>query len=652
MGQTVREFDAVHLMQPKCGFDSLSGSVLGIGVTGSMPDTATGGVETTTFIQVVETVEDFVRFLNISTAASVQVDFGNGAARASFAETLTFHDFSVYVVAYITVRAGTRQLQNPAFDPTAAQLLLSDKETFRKRFGDEFLAGITEGGEFIGFIELRAHDQTTQQEISTAISGGVVFDTITGDATGSIDGSLSKILATSSINLRTFQRGGSDPGIDHVTVDALVQKAIGFARTLNSSNVFDYEATFQTYDILPLPAAPNPIDVAAQKEALDQLGLFKLKYKKVLDSIQYILDNPSEFEPFDSGALVAKQNEFNNFLNKLKSAASACFNDLTKCEFPTFLIDPVVALPKRLDRDESTAVAAAKDAMTKAQSFALACKAHADRVIAISHTVVAGPNGKSLADEAKLENDNAQQAANSAKDAANTAFDVGSPFASAAAFVAAAKAASDQATSSASAANGLIESIIEIGNAPFWHAPTLILLSRDNLGWMSGTTLWSRPGFTESSFPIPVPRRGVAILSDFAIDPNGDKIEPLPTSVFDNNGQPRTDASGLTTGFFGKIDNWPFVGFVDNQDNVSGIEFVLNSDNHNVPSGGAFLFALRSPSPFDFGSLAGKSFTCIIVLRSFTTGLKTKVQLTLLCSDDPQPNPHIDRNMVIHGSVL
>ena len=133
-------------------------------------------------------------------------------------------------------------------------------------------------------------------------------------------------MSISSITLRTFQRGGTDPGIDHVTIDALVQKATSFARTVTGTSVSEYEATFETYDQLPLPNGPNPIDVAAQQEALAELGLFKLKYKNVRDSIQYVLDNPDEFEAFDSDALTVKLNEINDFLNQLKDAASACFN--------------------------------------------------------------------------------------------------------------------------------------------------------------------------------------------------------------------------------------------------------------------------------------------------------------------------------------
>ena len=133
------------------------------------PDDPSGGVQTTTYIKTVETVDDFVKYLNLSASASIQVDFGRGGARAASAETLSVHDYSVYVVVYVAVTTGTKILQNPTFTHDAGQLLVQDKDAFRKQYGDEYLAGVTEGGEFIGFLEIRTKDQADQQQISAGI---------------------------------------------------------------------------------------------------------------------------------------------------------------------------------------------------------------------------------------------------------------------------------------------------------------------------------------------------------------------------------------------------------------------------------------------------------------------------------------------------
>ena len=390
MSQTKREFDATQLMQFKCGFDALSGEVLGMAVSGD-PGDSIGGEQTITYIEVVETVDDFVKYLNVSASASIQVAFGHGGARAGWAETLSVHDYSVYVVVYISVTTGTKILQNPAFTHDAGQLLVQHPDDFRKQYGDEFLAGVTQGGEFIGFLEIRTKDQADQQQISAGLSGGGTFGAISGDASASLQQSISTLTSTQNLTLSTFQRGGSNAGLNQVTVNDLLQKATGFAATVTGADVFDYVAVFETYDILTPPTTPNPVDVQNQRDALEQLGLYKLRYMKVRDSIQYVLDNPGEFAAFDSSALTDKLNGINDFLNHLKDAASACFADLTKCKFPGFLVDPVVVLPQRLAVDVQTAVAAAQNSMTQANQAAVACKTHSDRIIQISQIIQVGP---------------------------------------------------------------------------------------------------------------------------------------------------------------------------------------------------------------------------------------------------------------------
>ncbi len=250
-------------------------------------------------------------------------------------------------------------------------------------------------------------------------------------------------------------------------MQGLLQKAAGFAATVTGVNVFDYVAVFESYDILTPPMTPNPIDVQNQQDALEQLGLYRMRYMKVRDSIQYALDNPSEFAQFDSSALTAKLNEINDFLNKLKDAASSCFADLTKCQFPTFLVNPVVALPQRLAADVQTAIAAAQNSMTQAKQAEAACKTHSDRVIQISQTIQVGPGAKALADEAAIQAADAAAAATQAQSAAAAAIASGAAYPAAASYVAAATASGQAASAASNQAQSLIPEIHRKGYSPY-----------------------------------------------------------------------------------------------------------------------------------------------------------------------------------------
>lgn len=472
LGTTIREYDAPALMQFACGFDSLSGEVKGTAVTG-MPGPTGGGRQVIFSLFKVESIEDFLSVLEISASASVQAGFGRGGAKAKYARTLKTNRYSLYIAAVVTVRSGTRQLQNPALEPSAAQLLTTEegREQFRTMYGDEYLAGVTVGGEFIGFIEIRTSNRTEQEEISASVSGSDAIGANRGSA--SFSSFIQQISARSQLRVSSFQNGGNEPN-PVATPDALIEKALAFPATVAEDSDYSYLATFQTYDILPRPAGANPIDVQNRKDWLEKLGLYRLRYQRVTDSIEYVLDNPQQFKSFNSAALSAKRNELNGVINDLMNKASQCFNDYSQCGVPVDLPDPVVELPERLTKEESGAIELAKQATAKAQGHALAAKGHAARVIEISQTVKPSPMGKSLADEAKLEAQNAKaaaQLAQNAADAAIVAVDV-SPLAGE--YAALAKSAAQQANQASQLAQDRSAAIYKVGYAPYWKIPTVI----------------------------------------------------------------------------------------------------------------------------------------------------------------------------------
>ena len=615
MSQTKREFDATQLMQFKCGFDALSGEVLGMAVSGD-PGDSIGGEQTITYIEVVETVDDFVKYLNVSASASIQVAFGHGGARAGWAETLSVHDYSVYVVVYISVTTGTKILQNPAFTHDAGQLLVQHPDDFRKQYGDEFLAGVTQGGEFIGFLEIRTKDQADQQQISAGLSGGGTFGAISGDASASLQQSISTLTSTQNLTLSTFQRGGSNAGLNQVTVNDLLQKATGFAATVTGADVFDYVAVFETYDILTPPTTPNPVDVQNQRDALEQLGLYKLRYMKVRDSIQYVLDNPGEFAAFDSSALTDKLNGINDFLNHLKDAASACFADLTKCKFPGFLVDPVVVLPQRLAVDVQTAVAAAQNSMTQANQAAVACKTHSDRIIQISQIIQVGPGAKALADEAAIAAADAATAATQAQDAASAAIASGAAYPEAASYVAAATASAQAASAASNQAQSLIQEIHRKGYSPYWNVPNTILLERSN----SAGHIWKT--MEADNDTAPTAPFGV-YLSHLATDPSGGKLEfGLVGNVVDLGQSGQCTRDGLDQRFNGSR-----AGFY-------------------CYHGGSFIIletALDNVSHHYLYDLTGFVWTFSFKVKSIASGLETVVPMTAVCKDSgDQLGAHMD----------
>src|SRR5207302_1449707 len=103
------------------------------------------------------------------------------------------HNYSLYIAIVVTVRKGTKILQAPKFESDAAQQLITEagRDQFRKMYGDEFLAGITSGGEFIAFLEIQTANRSEHEEASASISGGDLLGANT--ASGNIKSVLDKV---------------------------------------------------------------------------------------------------------------------------------------------------------------------------------------------------------------------------------------------------------------------------------------------------------------------------------------------------------------------------------------------------------------------------------------------------------------------------
>ncbi len=523
-----RGFDASALMEIACGYDTIAGEVRGKAVQGS-PGQPVGGTEVVFSLYKVVSIQDFLDSLNLSGSMSIQAEFGKGGAKAQFAKSIKIHDYSVYIAVAVTVKTGTTILEDPELKPAAATLLLSNSEQFRKTYGDEYLAGITSGGEFYALLEIITNDRTEQQQASADISGGDLLGANQGEA--HFASSLSQVVSKYQLRVHSFQQGGSDPNVA-VTPETLVQKAVGFPSTVSGANVFPYIATFQTYDALTLPASANLIDIQNQRDVLDRLGTYRNRYLSVIDSVDYVLSHPEQYAAFDSAALTTRRNQLSVAYNQIISAASKCLSNYTQCALPATLSDPVVQLPEWLVKTDQQNVTAAKQAYQMVQQHAEVCRQYAQRVLDIAVHIQPGAGGKASADEAanqyKLAADEAQQVSTAATQAATAA----STTPAAQPFASQAQAIEADIKQLLGTANSKLDDIHKKGYTPYWTAPQTLYLDAYQLGpnvvWSSWSIVWGNH---------PPASQGHVDLSSLAVDPSGGplELEIVPTGQITNH---------------------------------------------------------------------------------------------------------------------
>ncbi|KAI0339504.1 hypothetical protein BDW22DRAFT_1336068 [Trametopsis cervina] len=178
----------------------------------------------------VDRISEVTDSLNVGGSLQIKCDAigGGGNASASFVDTNKFKESDINYL--IQVRVTNQRLVCPdltEFDPIAN---LPDSE-FTRVYGDSFISGFTEGGEFNALVSIKLKDHTKAKEIR----GDLQVDLNFKAAQVSGSGKLEKIDSSHNIDGETTiavsWRGGGDikdESIGDWTLETLKQVAMEF----------------------------------------------------------------------------------------------------------------------------------------------------------------------------------------------------------------------------------------------------------------------------------------------------------------------------------------------------------------------------------------------------------------------------------------
>ena len=343
----VREFDQDQGMAYGVSFDSVAGEVRDDCVVRTTPEPPSGvaGQEVIFKLRQITSSSALMKELNISASASLRATFGKVSAKASYASKQNVNQFSIYLLVQVSVTNPMRRMRDIKLTDEAWDLLEKNgEEQFRERCGDEFLSGITTGGEYLAILQIATKTEKDKEEVSVSVrakgAGG------TWKAGADFKYALETIAQEHEIEVTSFQQGGDTKTIPD-TVDEIIKRAVEFPQQVEGDKAFAYSAFFQKYDTLRLPDGKNPIDVENQKRVIEKLADYYLSYSDILNSIEYIFKNSDQFVDFDVKAMNQEANEIRKTLNELSQSASDCFNNYKSCKLPGSLRSPIVVLPAR-----------------------------------------------------------------------------------------------------------------------------------------------------------------------------------------------------------------------------------------------------------------------------------------------------------------
>lgn len=329
------------------GFDAVSGEVRGdcvLRTESSEPGVGRGQEITFKLVQFTDTLQ-LSNSLDVSASASMKADFlGSGSAKAKFVATQKTNSYSIYLLVRILVTNPTKLLRDVLLKEEARNLLArGQNEEFRQRCGDEFIVGVTTGGEFNAVIEVKTQSEEEKRQVSAKVRASGATYQVGADFAQAVN----KLSEKNELSIFLLQRGGNETRVP-ITIDEMINRAVNFPSSVQGDNAYNFSALFQSYEtILNLPPTPNFIDVQHQKDVLEKLSSYRMKCLDTISDIEYILDNHDQFENFDSTELTNRINETNKFLDNIKTSATACLNDYGVCKLPDNVIDMTSPLPKR-----------------------------------------------------------------------------------------------------------------------------------------------------------------------------------------------------------------------------------------------------------------------------------------------------------------
>lgn len=322
------------------GFNSVKGIALGTiflpGIEYSDAESGAKGQEVIFNMHRIEDYEQLYKELGVSVEASGRYGLFAASAKFNFAQESNFNSYSVFYLLSVRVRNAVKHINNYQLNPEVIRLLEDGKtEQFRKGYGDSYIESFITGGEFFALYEFICTDETTKSQISAELDAKYGAAMLTGVE---INAKFTSIVTSATqkrqLKLTTHQAGGV--GVNVVTTpEEMLARAKEFPSIVQGDKGVAYEVIIQSYETLPLPDGPNYIDIENKKYVLDNYAKDIIKYRQKLAELDYIMQQPEEFEFEDKTHIetVVKQRvAVGNIIKSYTAHASKCADSITDCE--------------------------------------------------------------------------------------------------------------------------------------------------------------------------------------------------------------------------------------------------------------------------------------------------------------------------------
>lgn len=351
------------------GYDTISGEVRGDCVQRTdVKSTNDSTAQRTSFsLSKIETYNSLAKQVGASASASISGAIGNVSAKAQFLDSVNVNDYSIYVLARVSVLNSTATMERMSLTDSARDVVEKQgADDFRKLCGDMFVSGYTTGGELFSVLEILTHSSEEKNQISASLGGS--YGVFSGAAT--FQQALEKVSKTNTVNVFMYRVGAG--GVVKITPEELVTYATNFPAAVTGAAAYTIKATLMPYSNVPLPAHANLIDVSNQTDVIQYLSEKRLWLIQQLANIDYVVNHADEFTNPDVVQLYKFAQDVRKNLNTITVSARACYQNYSNCKFPTELDTASISLPKRQEKtpDSAAELNARTEKLKQAQEVA------------------------------------------------------------------------------------------------------------------------------------------------------------------------------------------------------------------------------------------------------------------------------------------
>ncbi|MCC2643291.1 MAG: hypothetical protein K0S45_3704 [Nitrospira sp.] len=335
------------------GVDESTGIPMGIAIKSGEPESVTqaGGQNVSYNYSIIESVEDFYDALDVDVQAKANTLVWSASAKFEFAQSLRVNTQSIYFVGSCTVANSFLQTLHPAMLPEAAALLSKGQaERFREAYGDSFVRGFQNGGQFYIVISISSSSREEALKVGAEVKAGVQVLVGSGSMSASVEKTVKQSSSTCEFSVAMLQSGGK--GMEASLTPTIEEATVRLKQfpSIIAKNPIPYSCLVASYKTLPLPDAPNFMDFRQQKRVLNEAAKLVIRYDAALNDLEVVSKNIKSYAPFPISNLDKWRNTLETDIDAIYDAASHAVDNPKEAELPQVHSESVIASLKSLKR--------------------------------------------------------------------------------------------------------------------------------------------------------------------------------------------------------------------------------------------------------------------------------------------------------------